>query len=266
MKCLPIWTPAELSSNLTELREQLVWRVVEAQHEIATLAIVDGLEDQQILEDILEDSKPPMPEEVEGLHYLLATPFRYRPVDGASGNDKGSRFRRSGSPDGVFYGSEQPETCAYETAFYRALFFVESPGLAYPAGGISLSAFSTTISSSMVLDLTMHPTLRPFAEAWEDIANYEACQKLAEAARSAGVQVIAYKSVRDPEGRINYAVLDPDAFHSRRILAQQTWSCVLTEAAVYMHCECPKQTLEIPRVNLEADPRYQRCIVDNDAA
>lgn len=258
MKCLPTWTHDELSSNLTELREQVVWRVVEAQHEIATLALVSGLEDQGVLEDILETSKPPMPSEVAGLHYLLATPFRYKAVNGASDKDKGSRFRRSGSPDGVFYCAEHVETGAYETAFYRALFFAESPGLAYPAGGISLSAFSTTISSRKVLDLETHPTLMPFAEAWEDIANYAECQKLADAARSAGVQVIAYKSVRDPKARKNYAVLDPSAFYSRDIKAQQTWSCVLTEAAAYMHCECPRLTLEIPRINFDADPRYRR--------
>lgn len=258
MKCQPIWTPDALSSNLTELRMQEVWRMVEAQHEIATLALSDNLADQEVLEGILEESKPPMPPEVKSLHYLLATPFRYKPVDGAFTHDKGSRFRQSGSPDGVFYCAAEADTCAYETAFYRALFFLESQGLAYPSGGINLTAFSAIISSNKVLDLMAHPALKAFADAWEDPANYEACQKLAVEARRAGVQVIAYKSVRDPQGRKNYAVLDPTVFQSKSIEAQETWSCVLSDLAIYMHCSCPRKTLELPREELEKDPRYKK--------
>lgn len=240
--------------------------MVEAQHEIATLAIVDDLADQQLLEEILEDYKPPKPEEVASLHYLLATPFRYRSVDGSTAYDRGSRFRRSGSLDGVFYCSSDPETSAYETAFYRALFFAESPGLDYPAGGISLSAFSTTISSNKVLDLTCHPNLNVFSPAWEDPANYEACQKLSEDARRAGIEIIAYKSIRDPSGRKNYAVLNPNAFHSRTIGSQQSWSCLLSETAIYMRCECPKNTLAVYRHDLEKDPRFRPFSENTDAA
>jgi hypothetical protein len=258
MKCQPTWTPDALSSNLTELRMQTVWRMVEAQHEIATLTLSDNLADQEVLESILEDSKPPMPPEVKSLHYLLATPFRYKPVDGAFTHDKGSRFRQSGSPDGVFYCAAEADTCAYETAFYRALFFLESPGLAYPSGGINLTAFSTTISSTKVLDLTVHPTLKVFADAWENPANYEACQKLASDARCAGVDIIAYKSVRDPRGGKNYAILDQAVFQSRSIDFQETWSCVLSGRSIYMHCLWPKKTLEVPREKLEKDPRYKK--------
>lgn len=258
MTCQPIWTPDALSSNLTELRMQQVWRMVEAQHEIATLALSDNLADQEVLESILEDSKPPMPPEVKSLHYLLATPFRYKPVNGAFAHDKGSRFRQSGSLDGVFYCAAEADTCAYETAFYRALFFLESPGLAHPSGGINLTAFSTTISSNKVLDLTVHPILKVFADAWENPSNYEACQKLASEARSAGVEIIAYKSVRDPQGGKNYAILDPAVFQSGDIDTEQTWLCVLSGRSVYMRCSCPRKTLEMPREELEKDSRFKK--------
>lgn len=258
MTCLPIWTPEELSSNLTSLRGQEVWRMVEAQHQIATLPLVDSLADQDILEDILEDFKPPMPADTAGLHYLLATPFRYKAVDGAAATDKGSRFRSSGSSDGVFYCGELPAVCAYEMAFYRALFYAESPNLPYPAGGLSLSAFSTTISSDRVLDLTTHKTLSAYASVWENPADYTLCQKLAEDARAAGIEVIIYKSVRDPVGRKNFAVLSPKAFNSRQIENQQTWTCVLSDKAIYMLCECPRTSLEISRSDLEKDPRFKQ--------
>src|SRR2546430_13202034 len=38
-----------------------------------------SLEEQASLELVLEESKPPLPPEARRLHYLLATPFRYRP-------------------------------------------------------------------------------------------------------------------------------------------------------------------------------------------
>lgn len=246
MKCAPTWTLDELSSDLTSLQEQEVWRMVEGQHLVATLSIVDDLEDQALLEEILEDFKPPLPEEVEGLPFLLATPFRYASAPGTSPHDSGSRFRRAGLTDGVFYCAKIPETCAYETGSYRARrFYAESVGLEYQASGITLSAFSTTITSDKVLDLTTHRTLSAYADAWEDPDSYLECQRLADDARKAGVEVIAYRSVRDPEGGLNYAVLTPAAFHSRSIGGQQTWICVLSHAAVYMRCECPSKTLAI---------------------
>ena len=53
------------------------WRVVEAQHVVSTLKLVDTLAEQALLEDLLEETKPPVPPECRHLHYLLATPFRY---------------------------------------------------------------------------------------------------------------------------------------------------------------------------------------------
>ena len=79
-----------------------IWRLVEAQHAVATLALVDSLEEQAKLEAILERTKPNVPQKCAYLHYLLAAPFRYGcyPVE--------SRFHRKGCPPGAFYGSEAP--------------------------------------------------------------------------------------------------------------------------------------------------------------
>ena len=75
-----------------------LWRGVEAQHVAATMRLVDDLEEQALLEQILEDSKPPAPAVPKHQHYLLWTPFRYRsPV--------ASRFRRGG--DWVALGAYQ---------------------------------------------------------------------------------------------------------------------------------------------------------------
>jgi hypothetical protein len=71
--------------------------LVEAQHRISTLKLVDTVEEQQALEQLIEETKPPLPPECAGLHYLLSTPFRYGAV-----YPVGSRFRRAGLTEGVF--------------------------------------------------------------------------------------------------------------------------------------------------------------------
>jgi hypothetical protein len=118
--------PAELSSELKSY-EQQVWRLVEAQHYVSTRKLVDSRAEQELLEDLIEETKPAIPNECRHLDFLLATPFRYGSV-----YPKGSRFRRAGRTLGVFYASEEPSTAVAEMAFYRLLFFAESPRTPWP--------------------------------------------------------------------------------------------------------------------------------------
>ena len=68
----------------------------------ATMRLVDSADEQQMLQDMLESSKPPLPPQAIGLHCLLAAPFRYVP-------QTGSRFRAVNSPgicmDSLFVGA-----------------------------------------------------------------------------------------------------------------------------------------------------------------
>ena len=60
-----------------------LWRAVEAQHVVSTMALVDTLDEQHVLERLLEASKPPVPAARRRLHYLLvhAVPLsRRRPA------------------------------------------------------------------------------------------------------------------------------------------------------------------------------------------
>ena len=84
------------------------WRLVEAQHIVSTTKLVDTAEEQALLEDVIEAAKPPVPPQCQHLHYLLSTPFRY-----GAPYPRGSRFRRAGHTDGVWYGSEEVETAIY---------------------------------------------------------------------------------------------------------------------------------------------------------
>src|SRR5262245_47719716 len=141
------WTRDALSSEARPLKGTC-WRLVEAQHRVSTLKIVDTLGEQALLEDLLEKTKPPVPAECQHLHYLLATPFRY-----GAPYPEGSRFRRAGFTPGVYYASENVETAVIEIAFHRLLFFAESPETPWPANALELSAFSVRFATGRAIDL-----------------------------------------------------------------------------------------------------------------
>ena len=54
------------------------WRLVEAQHIVSTLKLTDSLEEQDLLERLLEESKPLIPAECQHLDYLLGDPVSLR--------------------------------------------------------------------------------------------------------------------------------------------------------------------------------------------
>src|SRR3954465_474783 len=94
------WTPGELSSKAAALSGRC-WRIVEAQHQASTMKVTDTVEEQETVERVIEETKPPIPPGCGGLDFLLMTPFRYSAL-----NPNGSRFRKPNSPDGVFYAAE----------------------------------------------------------------------------------------------------------------------------------------------------------------
>jgi hypothetical protein len=192
-----------------------VWRMVEAQHRISTNRLAANAEDQKLLEELVEEVKPLLPPAARGLHYLLATPFRY-------GHNKASRFRHAGERPGIFYASEHAATAVAETAYWRLLFFSRSPGFAPPASTVEHSAFTVPVRTARMIDLTAEP-FAARAASWTDPDDYAACQALAAQARRIETQAIRYTSARDPKGRANLALLDPAAFAASAPKIAQTW-------------------------------------------
>jgi hypothetical protein len=188
------------------------------------MRLVDDLEEQALLEQILEDSKPPVPAMPRHQHYLLWTPFRYRsPV--------ASRFRRAGEA-GVWYGAEDLPTACTELAYWRWRFLLDSDGLMDSEIVVELTFFQARTSGS-VLDLCAPPWDARHS-AWRHPDNYDACQRLAQACRERGdVSWIRYASARRVDG-ICAAVLEPTCLRMKSTRSQQTWSCKVTKSTVLM--------------------------------
>lgn len=200
-----IWTPTALASEALHWQGS-GWRAVEAQHKISTMSLVHGSRvDQELLELILEEIKPPIPDEALGLHWLLFTPFRYYPLPG------GSRFRSKNDP-GIFYGAEDRQTACAESGYWRLKMWMDSEGLSGKQKSVPLTLFEFHGASERLIDLTKPPLLED-RECWTRSNDYTDTQKLADNARKADIEVIRYQSVRHPDGYC-LALLNPNPFKS----------------------------------------------------
>ena len=195
------WTPPALSSEARPWQAS-VWRMVEAQHIAATMKLVDSPAEQDLLESLLEGSKPPSPGNTAKLDYLLAAPFRYSPLRG------GSRFRGATDP-GVFYGADTVLTACAELGYWRWRFLRDAPALER-LEPVAHTAFRTRIATTAI-DLRQPPLARD-AAAWTHPTDYTATQALARQAREAAIGAILYTSVRAPTAAWCAAILTPDAF------------------------------------------------------
>ena len=245
------WTPAALSSEARPL-SGTCWRLVEAQHRVSTLKLVDTVEEQSVLEDLIQDTKPVLPAECAHLHYLLSTPFRY-----GAAYPVGSRFRRAGLTEGVFYAAEEPHTAVAEIVFYRLLFYAESPGTPWPQNAAEYTAFSAVYATKKGIDLTAGKLQREKA-LWLHLTDYEPCQRLADSSRAANVDIIRYLSVRDPRHGFNLAFLTGRVFTKPKPLSEQTWHIRLSEAGAQALCESPRSGITFGRDAFAADPRIAK--------
>lgn len=240
------WTPAALSSEARPL-SGACWRLVEAQHRVSTLKLVDTVEEQAILEEQIQGTKPPLPPGGERLHYLLSTPFRY-----GAFYPTGSRFRGAGLTEGVFYAAQEPRTAVAEIVFYRLLFYAESPDTPWPANAAEYTAFSAAYGSAKGIDLTTGKLAR-HETVWTHLTDYTACQALADSARAAGIGVIRYQSVRDPGRGLNVALLTIGAFARPRPIGQQTWHIRVSATGAQAVREAPKAGVTFDQKVFAAD-------------
>ena len=205
----------------SEVVDLALWRAVEAQHVVSTMPLVDTRAEQRLLEDLIENAKPPLVPGSSRLHYLLATPFRYR-------NPWGSRFRAP-LDAGILYGAEEQRTACAELGYWRWRFLLDSPSLS------RLEPAPQTVFQCLVQGRAIdcrEPPLDAQRAAWTDPLDYVACQALGRQAREADMAIIRYESVRDPLHGGCGAVLTPDAIAHPAPVAQEAWHLMATRERV----------------------------------
>ena len=206
------------------------WRVVESQHVVATRRLVDSSAEQEVLEELIEGAKPPVPDEpaFAGLHYLLSTPFRYPPLP--HGSRFGTRAER-----GIWYGADQRSAALAEAAYYRLVFLAGTEADLDPIL-VDLTVFRAWVATARGVDLT-DLAGTPHAGVEAEISSpvsYTTSQRVGAAMRAESVEAFRFRSARDPDGGSNVGLFTPAAFRRKKPDGFETWYCVVTPHVVEM--------------------------------
>ena len=218
------WDDAWFADGVAWL-EMLVWRGVEAQHVVSTTRLVDNVEEQELLERVLEASKPALPKTRAPQHYLLTTPFRYR-------SHHASRFRAAGAL-GLWYGAETRFAACAEVAYWRWRFLTDSDS--FPNTELlTVHTLFQAQAGGEAIDLMRAPWSSA-RDAWTQPSDYQATQAIAQEAAHRNIQWIGYESVRAPGARCA-AVLDVNALSMVPGSSPQTWHCKTSSRSVmFLH-------------------------------
>ena len=185
-------------------------RLVENQEQKVTLRLADNLAEHDVLEGLLEASKPD-----GGGHaglgrfdYLLRTPWRYPPLRW------GSRFGRRFEPS-LFYGALDRHALFAEAAYYR-LVFLEGMKKPFKDRVISqFTVFEAVYRTEQGFDLSQRP-FRKHEQALRHRSDYGPCQALGTVLRERDIEAVVYLSVRTADERLNIGLFSPGALRSRK--------------------------------------------------
>ncbi|HSB95262.1 MAG TPA: RES family NAD+ phosphorylase [Spongiibacteraceae bacterium] len=219
-----IWEACNGPDQITSVEGRLL-RLVESQEQIATLGYVDTLEEQALLEDLLEEAKPPYPEDWSDYHYLLKTPFRYPPLQW------GSRFG-SLHEQSIFYGGSSIDSTLAESAYYRWVFWfsIDAPPVKDKIR-TEHTLFSVGYKTRKGIRLQIFP-FDQYADELTHPQNYSATQTLGSAMRTAGVEAFEYLSARNPKQGMCVGLFSPQAFTQKRPEETSQWLCEVSATEV----------------------------------
>lgn len=215
----PLWENSTYQQTLTTI-DVNAWRMIEAQEVTATRKLVNTYDEQVILEDLIETSKPTLAQPIETYHPLLYTPFRYPPLK------HGSRFGKRTEPS-LWYGSLTIETAMAEKAFYQ-FNFLRASEADFGYVQTPLTAFSTPIKTHQGLALDNPPYSKQRSQI-SSPTSYEASQTLGSAMREHGILAFTYFSARGMDDGINVGLFSPNAFGAKAPHARsfQSWQCLI---------------------------------------
>jgi hypothetical protein len=179
---------------------------------------VDSDEEQALLEELIEDVKPPTGAPA-GLHY----PFRYPPLR------HGSRFGTR-AEHGIWYGSRTRATAFAEKAYYLLLFLEGTTAELAPLE-TDVSIFQAAYETRRAVDLTRGAFAR-YQALISSPSEYAESQALGREMRADGVEAFLYASARDPEHGANVGLFVREALSSRRPSVPESWRCLVTREGV----------------------------------
>ena len=224
-----------------------LYRLVESQEQIATRQLLDTLEEQALLEEMLDAVKPPYPENMAHLHYLLKSPFRYPPLKW------GSRFGRTFEPS-LFYGGCSVEVTLVESAYYRFIFWhsMQAP----PPKSIMRSVhtlFSVDYKTQKGVQLQYAP-FDQYHDALRHPSNYSFAQSLGTVMRSLHVEVFEYCSARtnqelktnEKKQGICVGLFAADAFCSNQPKERQQWFCDMSAGEIIFKAVESSELIRFP--------------------
>lgn len=230
-----IWKLCEGKQFISKITVE-PWRVIENQHVLSSRDLVDSVEEHDLLEELMEESKPSIE---KGKNYLIFTPFRYPPLK------YGSRFGSTYEPS-LWYGSLLLETAFAEAAYYRLKFFQDtSADLDYVE--ISMTAFTAYLVSNRGIDLTD----KPFDQYTKYISNkntYEHSQVLGSHMRKDNIEVFIFYSARTNAMSKNIASFTQSVFQTKKnqyVSNEQNWRCIAN-----------RHYIEFTRIELNGNKRF----------
>jgi hypothetical protein len=205
------------------------YRVVENQAKSFTRKLVVTQKAHDILEDMIEFSKPKLTDDLECLKdmYLLFKPFRYPPLK------HGSRFGNT-NQHSLFYVSLDLKTALSEVAFYRMSFIRASRG---NIGNkiINMTSFKVNVATELGIDLTKNP-FNKHTQELTSVESYTITQTLGTSMRQDKIDAFISYSARSNQSGKNLNVISPTALKDNtNIEIENTftgWSCFATSDVV----------------------------------
>ncbi len=197
------------------------YRVVEDQQYISTRPLVDTDAEHDLLEQMIEESKPPKPADCSVDDYLLFTPFRYPPLR------DGTRFGKI-TERSPFYGAESLMAALAEKA-YRIEMFDRDTTANFPNRNLSYTSFKFAAQASTCLNVLL-PPFDVFKAEIHDPQSHDVGQELGTEIRQCGIQACIFESARCPNEN-NMAIFDPSIF-TRPSYEQQQWSCLIGQMEI----------------------------------
>ncbi|VAW48743.1 hypothetical protein MNBD_GAMMA04-428 [hydrothermal vent metagenome] len=199
--------------------------MVESQEKVATMQLVDTLDEQALLESLIESTKPNL---IDGQrHYLIETPFRYPPL--LHGSRFGSRFEPS-----IFYGAHTVQSMLYESAYYAFYFWsaletsFENPVINHK------TSFEVNVKSPRYVNLCAIQDVE-IQQKLRSKTDYGFTQSVGATLRTLQVDAFSYISARSPNESKNIGLFNIKSLTSAP-LRQCGWEVKQTAESILFYC------------------------------